>query len=181
MPRVIIVCIFAFVAQLFLAALCRPFGISGTSVLLIPATLILVTTQFSLSEALLTMLTLGFLLDCWVGATIGTIMIVLALMWALSLATISWLGRPDFLIRTAFIFVFSLAFRASVALALGIQGGSQGNWEWIQILVMPFLDVVVGLFFYKTMMSLLTLLGLCELRENTSTRLSRRSPRIRLE
>jgi hypothetical protein len=106
---------------------------------------------------------------------------VLALLWLGGLITITWLGKPDFLIRTAFIFIFSLAFRVCVALALGIQGGSQGNWEWMPFLLMPLFDVVIGLLFYRAMMRFLTLLGLCELRENTSQRLSRRSSRISLD
>jgi hypothetical protein len=175
MMRILFVSLFAFIVQLFLAAL------SESTVLLAPAALVLVTMQFSLVESLATMLLLGFLLDCWVGATIGVMMGVLALMWALSVAANMWLGKPNFLIRTAFIFAFALAFRALVALALGIQGGSQGNWEWIQILIMPFFDVGVGLLFYRATMRILTLFGLCELRENTSQRLSRRSPRISLE
>lgn len=179
--RIIIAPMLAFFIQLFLAAASVPLGFSGASVLVAPTLIVLVTTEFSLLESLASLLLLGFLMDCWIGATIGIIMFVMALLWLLCLAAITWIGKPDFLIRTAFILFFSLAFRVSVALALGIQGGSQGNWEWMPFLVLPFMDVLLGVMFYRTTMRILSLLGLCELRENTSQRLSRRPSRISLE
>jgi len=127
------------------------------------------------------MLLLGFLLDCWIGSFVGVMMSLLAFLTFCAIGTVASLGRPNYVILTGFIFIFSLAFRICVALALGIQGGSQGNWEWTQIVLMPFLDVVCGLLFYKVIMRILTLFGLCEVREGTSQRLARRSPRIRLE
>jgi hypothetical protein len=181
MIRAIVLTLFAFIAQIFLAAICVPFGLSGMQILVVPAALLLATTKFSLPEALSSMLLLGFLFDCWLGSYIGAVMAVLALLTFCSLGAIMWLGRPNYLILTSFIFFFSLAFRVCVALALGIQGGSQGNWEWTQIVFMPFLDVAFGLLFYRITLRVLTLFGLCEVRENTSQRLARRSPRIRLE
>ncbi len=181
MLRFLIVPLCAFVLQIFFAAMSVPLGLSGSFVLIAPVALILAVTQFALLESLASVFVLGFLLDCWLGTMVGVTMGVLGLLWFACLASIAWLGKPDFVIRTAFIFVFSLAFRVCVALALGVQGGSQGNWEWMPFLVMPFFDVAIGIVFYRFMMRFLTLLGLCELRENTSQRLARRPSRISLD
>jgi hypothetical protein len=181
MARALVVAVAAFVVQIFVAALCVPLGSFGVQILIAPAALILVATQFTLAEALASMLVFGFLLDCWVGSLVGITMSILAFLTFCAIGAVASLGRPNYIILTAFIFIFSLAFRICVALALGIQGGSQGNWEWTQIVLMPFLDVAFGLLFYKVIMRVLTLFGLCEVREDTSQRLARRSPRIRLE
>lgn len=181
MTRVLVVAVLAFVTQIFVAACCGPLGSYGLQVFIVPSALILVATQFSFAEALSTMLLFGFFFDCWIGSFVGVTMSVLAVLTFCATGAVASLGRPNFVIRTGFIFTFSLAFRICVALALGIQGGSQGNWEWTQIVLMPFLDVAVGLMFYKVVMRILTLFGLCEVREDTSQRLARRSPRIRLE
>src|SRR5688572_2814320 len=179
--RILILSLAGFLLQLFLSALCVPFGLSVATILVVPAAIIFAVTQFSAHEALASMLLLGFLLDAWIGPPVGLIMSVLALMWVLALTAVAWLGKPDKCISALFILVFSLAFRSSVALALGIAGGSQGNWEWAHLIGMPFLDVGVGLIFYRVILRTLTLFGLCEIREGTSQRLARRSPRIRLE
>lgn len=181
MARILIVSLSAFIFQLLLAAINVPLGLSGATVLMAPAALALVTTEFSIPQALASMLLLGFLLDAWLGAPVGLIMCVLALLWMLALICVNWLGKPDFFLRVLFIFFFALAFRVLVALALGIAGGSQGNLEWVHLFGMPVLDVGFGLIYYKITLRTLTLLGLCEIREDTSQRLSRRSPRIRLE
>lgn len=180
MIRAVIVALSAFFIQIFLSALFVPFETS-LCILIVPAALILVTNEFYAHEALVSLLLLGLLLDAWIGAPVGVIMSVLSLMYIMAATAIIWLGKPDIWIRTAFIFFFSLAFRVCVALALGIAGGSKGNWEWAQLFGMPFIDVALGLVFYHLMMWALPIVGLSEVKENTSERLSRRSPRIRLE
>jgi ABC-type proline/glycine betaine transport system permease subunit len=181
MLRVWIVAIAGLFAQLFLAALNQKIGLTESSLLIAPSLLVLAVINFKPEEALGTVLLFGFFLDAWMGAPLGLFMTVLALLWALNWFAILWLGQADALMATVFIFVFSLAFRVSIALALGIAGGSKGNFGWTQIFVMPLLDVMIGLVFYRGLLRVLTLLGLCELREDASQRVARRSSRIRLE
>ena len=180
MIRAILVAIISFVTQLFFSSLFSQFGLS-IHVSLVPAVLILVTNEFKPHEALFSLLFLGLLIDGWIGAPIGTIMLTLSVLFALAAVGIKWIGRLDYWIRTAFIFLFSLAFRVSVALALGIVGGTLGNWDGLAIFFMPLIDAIIGTGFYSINLRFLPLLGLSEVREDTSQRLSRRSPRISLE
>ena len=182
MFRIFAVSIFAFVCQLFFTAVNVPLGLSGPTVLVAPAALIFAAAELSTIEGLATVVLLGFLHDSWIGAPLGVITALLCVLFLLAKIALSWLGRPDFYLRISFIFLFTLAFRVTIALALGIAGGFfTGNFEWMSLLAMPVLDVAVGLLFYRIIMRFLSLFRLYEIKEDTSQRLSRRSPRIILE
>ncbi len=117
---------------------------------------------------------MGLILDAFSAMPIGVNSTVLFLLWFGSIAAISWLGKPDWLMIFILIIAISITYRIAMFFIQYSLFAHAGFFEWVTLLWAPILDGMIGICLIRFLHNLLVRLKVVEPIMDISSRLSSR-------
>ncbi len=117
---------------------------------------------------------MGLMLDAFSAMPIGVNSTVLFLLWFGSIAAISWLGKPDWLMIFILIIAISVIYRIAMYFTQYFVFGHAGFFAWVTILWAPAVDGIIGICLIRFLHNLLVRLKLVEPIMDITSRLSSR-------
>lgn len=165
--RVLLLAFASFLYQSFLLSLPVLIGVISVPLAVGPAVIVYSAFYQKHSEAIISVILVGALVDALTGIPIGFHSCIFLVLWFFMTSVAQFLGRPDFWMILGLVTGTSLFYRMFVVLTQMIFWNTGANWEVFPWLWAPIVDGVLGGLFVWIFQALLGALRMADIHEDS--------------